>query len=238
MNDRSDLAHLKAEFLRAASHELQAPIVPLRGYVDLIADLVARPSGERPADYDARIATYLRKLRRQVARLTRLVDDLGDLARLETGRFALDVREIDLRDVAIEAVEQARFIDDTIPFRLDAPATAVPVRGDADRLVQVATNLLLNAQRHGRPTPMIDVRIVVEGDEARLEVRDGGRGMSPEQVRALFAGAAAAPPAAAMGLGIGLLICRAIIEQHHGAIEVDSAPGQGSTFRVRLPLAT
>ncbi|HVA21565.1 MAG TPA: HAMP domain-containing sensor histidine kinase [Candidatus Micrarchaeia archaeon] len=217
-------------FLADASHELRTPLTSIRGY----AELFRRGAASRPQD----LAKSLRRIEEEARRMGLLVDDLLLLARLDSGR-PLEMRPVDLVRLAGDAVTDLRVVDPERPVELEAPA-GVTVLGDEARLRQVLTNLLDNARRHTRPRSPVAVGLRADADEAVLEVRDQGPGLSPGAVRHIFEPFYRADPARERttgGAGLGLAIVAALIRAHEGRVEVDSALGAGSTFRVRLQLA-
>jgi signal transduction histidine kinase len=221
----------REEFLHVASHELRGPLGTLR----LAVQLLGRDArGGHPEQTESRI----RIVERQAERLVRLADALLDVSRITAGRLELHREETDLaaiaREVAARHAEEAA--DARCALSVDAP---VPVRGvlDVARLEQVATNLLTNALKYGRGTP-VEVRVREERGRGVLEVSDRGIGVAPEdQARVFERFERAVSSRHYAGLGLGLWIVRRILEAHGGAIRLRSAPGQGATFTVELPLS-
>jgi signal transduction histidine kinase len=213
----------KDEFLAVLGHELRNPLSPIVASLDLM-DL----RGESGAQRERAV------LRRQVAHLKRLVDDLLDVSRIASGKLDLDLRPVDLADVARQAVAAATGMRVT----LQAPK-ALWVTGDDSRLAQVLGNLLSNAGRFGGGEAAVTLG-AAQG-MARLAVSDRGAGMSPDLLARVFEPFYQAPQQLARrtgGLGLGLAIVRKIVELHGGHVTAHSAgPGLGSTFEVLLPLA-
>ena len=230
------LQRLQDEFLALASHELRSPLAALGGYVQLIA----RALDDRVAG-DAALARPLRQAgtaREQVERLDRLVGDLTDVARLQSGRLTLQRAPAQLDAIAARAVELAQTIAPDRTIRLDIGDPPFPVDGDTARLEQALLNLLTNALRHA-PGSAIDVRLRRAGDTAALEVRDDGPGIPAVALPDLFSRfyqVRRGERAAGGGLGLGLFIAREIVVAHGGTIAVASVEGAGSTFTIRLPL--
>ncbi|HUY97580.1 MAG TPA: HAMP domain-containing sensor histidine kinase [Verrucomicrobiae bacterium] len=217
-------------FLADASHELRTPLTSIRGY----AELFRRGAESRPGD----LAKSLRRIEEEAGRMGLLVDDLLLLARLDSGR-PLELRPVDLVRLADEAVADSRLLDPERPLDLDAPLS-VTVLGDEARLRQVLTNLLENARRHTRPLTPVQVGVRAAGAEAVLEVRDQGPGLTARAAAHVFEPFYRADPSrerATGGVGLGLAIVAALTRAHHGSVELDTALGGGTTFRVRLPLA-
>jgi signal transduction histidine kinase len=213
----------KDEFLAVLGHELRNPLSPIVASLDLM-DLRGDPGAQRERAV----------MRRQVSHLKRLVDDLLDVSRIASGKLTLDLRPVDLADIARQSVAAVAGMRVT----LEAPES-LWVRGDDSRLAQVLGNLLSNAARFGGGEAAVTLK--AEGTNARLTVSDRGVGMSPELLARVFEPFYQAPQQLARrtgGLGLGLAIVRKIVELHGGHVSAHSTGlGQGSTFDVVLPLA-
>jgi two-component system OmpR family sensor kinase len=158
------------------------------------------------------------------------------LARLDEGR-PLDLVPVDLGFIAEDAVRDARAVEPDRPISLEVEP-GVAVLGDADRLGQVAANLLANARAHTPPGTPVEVRVSRDAATAVLEVTDHGPGLPPEIAESVFERFVRADPARARatgGTGLGLAIVAAVADAHGGTAEVLSVPGEGATFRVVLP---
>jgi two-component system OmpR family sensor kinase len=215
-------------FVGDASHELRTPLTSIRGY----AELFRRGAADRPED----LAKTMRRIEEEADRMGVLVDDLLLLARLDQGR-PLEQEPVDLTRITTDAVDDTRAV---APERVIeyTPNGAVVVRGDEVRLRQVLGNLLQNAIRHTPPETPVRVRVVEDGDDAVLEVADWGPGMSEQEASRVFERfwrADASRNRASGGTGLGLAIVAAIADAHGGTATVETAPGQGACFRVRLP---
>ena len=225
----TDAVRTRDAFLSMASHELKTPITSLQLQVGSL--LRARESV--PAVAKAADAT-----RRQVVRLTALVNTLLDVSRLNEGRLQLEIESVDLsalvREVASRFVAESERSDSRI--RVDA-AEDVCGRWDRLRLEQVLTNLLSNALKYGEEKP-VSVRVQSDGGTARLEVVDHGIGVAPSDQRRIFERFERGRATRGYGgFGLGLWITREIVSALGGTIDVESVPGAGSTFRVDLPVA-
>jgi two-component system OmpR family sensor kinase len=224
------------QFVADASHELRTPLTSIRGFAELYRQgaLVG----------DAELQQALGRIEEEAKRMGVLVDDLLLLARLDQQR-PLERQPVDLLALARDAVADAHAVAPDRPVSLDvAPGVAPIVIGDELRLRQVVGNLVGNAIQHTPATARVDVRLRTESDEAGewgvLEVADGGPGLSAgdaEHVFERFYRADSSRTRAAGGSGLGLSIVAGITAAHGGRAEVDSTPGSGATFRVRLPLA-
>ncbi|WP_229205938.1 ATP-binding protein [Duganella sp. Leaf126] len=213
----------KDEFLAVLGHELRNPLSPIVTSLDLL-DLRNDPASQRERGV----------MRRQVEHLRRLVDDLLDVSRIISGKLQIDLRPVNLADVARHAVSAVA--DQSVSASLPP---ALWVQGDDSRLTQVLNNLLSNASRFG--SSATHVSLTAEAEQARLVVSDNGIGMSTDLLARVFEPFQQAPQSLARrtgGLGLGLAIVRKIVELHGGQVTASSpGPGQGSRFEVLLPLA-
>lgn len=217
------------ELIEVLAHDLKTPLTPMRGYVDLLRSFAEREGRTRDAGYAAQVATGLE-------RLQRMIDDLLDANRLEQGLFALSPYPVDVADLVRRTVAVLEAPD--VPIEVRAPDDLV-VSADPERLRQALENLIGNAQIHG-PTGgpvvvQVDREERADGTWAVVSVRDAGPGIAPEQLTPLIEPFARG--ARSRGLGLGLYLARGIAEAHGGTLTVESAPGQGTTFRLALPQA-
>lgn len=222
-------------FLAMLGHELRNPIAPIR----YLAEGLRLAPPEDPERL-RRIATIIL---RQTGHLTRLVDDLLDAACIGEGRLQLVKRPCDLRTVVQEAAEQARPLLSERGQRLSMslPSRSLSLHGDSTRLTQVLVNLLRNASQFSPPATLVSLTLEVEADVALLQVRDQGQGLDPEMLGQVFEtfvqGDQESIDETTSGLGIGLSLAKVVVELHGGTIDaLSQGHGQGSTFRVRLPL--
>jgi signal transduction histidine kinase len=222
------------EFLSVAAHELRTPLTAMKLQVQALQrDLGSSPPKEEAA---LRVITKVTAVARHVERLESLVNDLLDLSRLTAGRLALRLEEFDLLELTREVHERMDNELERAGCSLTLNASgAVLGTWDRSRLDQVITNLLHNALKYGAGQP-IEVSVSTDGTRARLAVRDGGIGISPEDHARIFERfERAAPGKHYSGFGIGLWICKQIVEALGGDIRVMSRLGEGSTFEVSLP---
>ncbi len=223
---------LRDEFLSIASHELRTPVATL----NLTLQGVQRAAATGDALDPGLVLRSMERASRQGERLRRLIHDLLDISRIETGRLPLDLAEVDLGRLARDVVERLEptlaAAGCAVEIRCDFPVTGC---WDASRLDQVVTNLLSNAMKFGAGNPIeIDVR--EHGGTASLAVRDRGIGVeASEHARIFERFERAVPKHHYGGLGLGLFISRRIAEAHGGTLHVVSAPGAGSTFTLELP---
>jgi PAS domain S-box-containing protein len=223
---------LRQEFLSIASHELKTPMTSLRLAVQGLARGVE--AGGPPGD---RLPIMARTAERQARRLATLVGTLLDLTRIETDRLDLSREPFDLGEAARDVIDN---LDEDLRragcvVTLSAPA-AVRGRWDRSRIEQVITNLLDNAMKYGAGRP-VEVAVYADGAAAILRIRDQGIGIEPERHADIFERFERAVSVQHYGgLGLGLYIVRRIVEAHDGRVRLRSAPGDGSTFTVELPL--
>jgi two-component system OmpR family sensor kinase len=213
-------------FLADASHELRTPLTSIRGY----AELFRRGAGARPED----LATSMRRIEEEAARMGIMVDDLLLLARLDQGR-PMELAPVDLGAIAADAIADARTVNGGREISIDAP-DRLELSGDEARLREVVANLLSNALEYTDGAIAVSVR--AEDGSALLEVADHGPGLSEEQRAHVFEPFYRADPARTRrkgGAGLGLSIVSAILEAHGGTIAIVETDGGGATFRVTLP---
>lgn len=216
------------EFVADASHELRTPLTSIRGY----AELFRRGADQRPAD----LATAMRRIEEESERMSALVEDLLLLARLDEGP-AFDRVPVDLAIVATDAVDDARVAQPERPLTLEVDAPAI-VAGDEDRLRQVVANLVTNGLVHTPVETPLLVRVTAANGEVVLEVSDRGSGLDADAASRVFERfhrSDAGRSRTSGGTGLGLSIVAAVVHAHGGTIELDTSPGRGATFRVRLP---
>ena len=256
---------LKDEFLGIASHELRTPLTSAKANVQIVARRLARlldaPEPD-PTDLLEQVQSLQYLLDRSESaldRLARLVADLLDISRIQAGKLEMRPQRVDLAVLVREAVEEEEQSWPGREIRLEGPALR-PARGggdagegdagdgsgiwmevDPDRVRQVVLNYLTNALKYAPPDRPIHVRMEARGDEVFVAVRDAGPGLIPEQQAHLFERFYRVvgidhQQGAGIGLGLGLHICKTIVERHGGTVGVESAPGQGSTFWFTLPL--
>jgi len=224
------------EFLSAASHELRTPITTLSLQTDGLLSLPGTgTNGDRRAT-DDRMIRRLTAIRRQVVRLNQLVDQLLDVSRLIEGRLELRPEPVDLQALVIEAIdlmrESATQAGSPVLLRLRPEVVG---HWDRVRIGQVITNLLSNAIKFGCGRP-IEVELDADENSARVQVRDAGEGILPQEQERIFQRFERATSVQRHpGMGLGLWICKQIVDASHGTISVQSEPGHGSTFRVELP---
>ncbi|HEY7123443.1 MAG TPA: HAMP domain-containing sensor histidine kinase [Ktedonobacterales bacterium] len=231
-------------FLAMTSHELKTPLTSLKLGVQLAQKRVGRKasSPEEMKDTLENFAPQLTYTARDVERLDRMVNDLLDVSRIEQGMLKLRMAQADLAAVLSEAVDEQRQMDPARSLQLQVAALPGPVLADVGRIKQVIINYLTNALKYSPAESPIEVGLEVNSQQARVWVRDHGPGIAPEEQQHIWRRfyrikGSEAQSGSGVGLGVGLHICRTIVEAHHGQVGLESALGAGSTFWFTLPLA-
>ncbi len=229
---REESARLKEEFLSAAAHDLRTPLTVVLGQAELLERRVARDPNAPPD------AAGISRMVREARRLRDLVTELLDAQRLEQGAEVMDLEEVDLRTV-VESVRR-RYHDQGIDLKVTTPAEAVAGSIDAPRFEQVIDNLVENAIKYSVGGVLPEIELAVDDGSARISVTDHGVGVPEDERERIFERfyrATNVHGTANTGIGLGLYICRRIIEAHEGRIWVDPAPRGGSIFSVSIPVA-
>jgi heavy metal sensor kinase len=216
-------------FVQDASHELRTPLAVIRGEADVAL------SRERPAaEYRESLAT----IQQEAQRLSRLVDDLLNLARADAGRVQLRIEELYLNDLLAECCRSVQPLAAGRQIELECRCAGdVPFRGDEGLLRRMVINLLDNAVRYTPPGGKVEAVLESQGPDVRIRIADTGVGIAPEASQRVFERFYRADPSRSReqdGFGLGLSIVKWIAESHHGQVELTSHPGSGSTFTVHL----
>ena len=227
-----ELDRLKSEFVSMVSHELKTPLTSIKISADVLKSLSGSEKDIRTRD------EMLAIIDRNIGRQKRLVSDLLDISRIETGNLKLSLEPVDLYDIIRESVESMRKIAEEvgIPIHLDLQGKSPRITGDPDRLVQVFVNLIGNALKF---TKEGEIRIwarMVDG-HPEIRVSDTGIGIPPEELNMIFDKFHQVDSGLTRevgGTGLGLAICKGIIEGHGGSIRAESEVGRGSTFVIVL----
>jgi signal transduction histidine kinase/DNA-binding response OmpR family regulator len=233
LSEQSRIGHLKDEFVSIVSHELRTPLTSIAGALGLLAGNAA---GTLP-DLAARLITIAHT---NSQRLVRLINDILDIEKIESGRLVFDLKRVEVLSLVEQAIEANRGFADSynVLVHLDAASTKGEVRADPDRLTQVLTNLLSNAIKFSPPGEKVVVATEKRGDVVRISVRDYGHGIPDgfkPRVFEKFAQGDASDTRRKGGTGLGLSIVKAIVEQLDGTVGFDDAPGGGTIFHVELP---
>ncbi len=229
---------LKDEFVALVSHELKNPLTSIKGYTQLLrAQLEARD--DRSLSEQERLC--LNVVEEEADRLAALASDVIDVSRLQSGRLVLRIDEFDMVALVRQVVERLQITTSAHTLKLTTEQESLWLQGDRNRLEQVLLNLIGNAIKYTPQGGPIDIAVsLVEGGQClQVSIRDRGIGIPSEQQAKLFARFSRASNAAAYGItgtGLGLFLCRELIERHGGHIWLESREGQGSTFSFVLPL--
>lgn len=231
ISQRYALDRLKDEFISTVSHELRTPLTSIRGALGLLTSGILGPINDKAANL-LRIAVT------NSDRLVRLINDILDLERIQSGREPIAFRPLQLSEVIRQAMDGMQPVADAAAVKLIHDTTQVEVAGDPDRLLQVLTNLLSNAVKFSPPNSTVSVMLRPGVAGVILSVIDQGRGIPADKLEAIFGRfqqVDASDSRQKGGSGLGLAICRTIVTQHSGRIWAERNPVRGSTFRVFLP---
>jgi signal transduction histidine kinase len=233
LTEQREAHRMKEQFVSMISHELRTPLTAIHGALALLTEGVLGPIPDRAREMLG-VATA------NTERLIRLTNDIIDVQRLRLGQFEIVKTACNAADLAAQAVDAMRVLAARVQITLECAPQAVPLIADGDRIVQVLLNLLSNAIRHSPPGSTVNVTASQRGDRVVFQVKDRGTGIPVYNLETIFEAfkQADAPDMRARGgMGLGLYICRKIVEAHGGRIWAESAPGQGATFTFTLPLA-
>jgi PAS domain S-box-containing protein len=231
LREAQEAIHLRDDFLSIAAHELKTPLTPLKLHLQALRQHADAGQLLQPARVDKALS--------QVRRLSGLINDLLDVSRIEAGRLELERGPLALPELVCEAVADFRPVCPQHHFECRKPAEPLVILGDRGRLAQVLANLLENAVKYSPMGGAVRITIERRGAEAVVAVADSGIGIPADQQEHLFERffrARNAPISGFGGLGLGLYICRDIVQRHGGRIWVESEVERGSTFHVALPI--
>ncbi len=234
ISQRYALDRMKDEFVSTVSHELRTPLTSIRGSLGLLATGLLGEMGEKASNL-LRIAVT------NSDRLVRLINDILDLERMQSGRAPLTYRACDLDDLAKQAIDAMNPMAEAAKVQMLLESGPMQVEVDPDRLQQVMTNLLSNAIKFSPPGSTVTVSLDRLLDGVTISVRDNGRGIPKDKLESIFDRFQQVDASDARqkgGTGLGLAICRTIVMQHGGRIWAERNPDRGSTFRMFLPSVT
>ena len=224
-----EVERLKKGFLSTVSHELRTPLTSIRGSLGLLASGAAGPLSDQ-------VVEIVALAERNAIRLMALIEDILDLERLETGKIDLHITDVPIAAILRRAMESLAAFG-AHGVTVEAPTVSSSIHGDADRIVQVLVNLLSNAVKFSPPGGVVTIAVTADGKWTEFRVIDHGRGVPAVHRRAIFERFRQVDPSDARekgGAGLGLAICKSIVEQHGGSIGVESEEGAGSAFWFRL----
>lgn len=238
LTQRSQLDTIKDEFISTVSHELRTPLTSIRGSLGLL-------SSGMMGHLDHKAQNLLRIAVTNTDRLIRLINDILDLERMESGRAPLQIRRCSLRDLVQQAADTMAGMahEATVRIVLESPPAstspeALYFDGDSDRILQVLTNLLSNAIKFSPSASTVRVHVEATSDSILLKVSDEGRGIPPDKLDSIFDRfhqVEASDSRQKGGTGLGLAICRSIVQQHSGSIWAQRNLGSGTTLYVMFP---
>jgi len=237
LSQRSELDSIKDEFVSTVSHELRTPLTSIRGALGLLNSGVL-------GTVDAQAQNLLRIALTNTERLIRLINDILDLQRMDSGLSVLQVRRCSLPELIYQAIETMTAMADSADVKLTVSPTAKAILpsiffdGDSDRILQVLTNLLSNAIKFSPPVSAVTIEVETPPEALIFRISDQGRGIPEDQLEIIFERFKQVEHADARqrgGTGLGLAICRSIIQQHGGTIWAQRNPVRGVSICVKLP---
>ncbi|HYH83810.1 MAG TPA: ATP-binding protein [Longimicrobium sp.] len=232
VTERREVDRMKDEFISVVSHELRTPLTAIRGSLGLLA---AGKAGDIPA----RGQRMLEIAVQNTDRLVRLINDILDIERIESGKVAMETGPVNVAELVQGAVEVMLPMAERAGVELYAWTEPLRLVADGDRLLQVLTNLISNAVKFSPPGTAVQVTVEPTDGEAWFRVADQGRGIPADRLESIFERFQQVDSSDSRqkgGTGLGLAICRSIVGQHDGRIWAESEPGSGSTFTFALPL--
>ncbi len=236
LTERNRIRCIKEEFVATVSHELRTPLTSIVATLGILTSKAAA----RVADQAPRMLTIAYT---NSQRLVRLLNDILDIEKMESGKAVFDFKRVELLPLVEQTIEENRAFAEgyKVRIRLDATSIGINVRADPDRLMQVITNLLSNAIKFSPPGEEVVVAVGLEGETVRISVRDHGHGIPDDfkpRVFKKFAQADATDARQKGGTGLGLSIVKQIVDRLDGAVGFEDAPGGGAIFHVELPTWT
>lgn len=233
--ERSTLDRERRELTAAISHDLRTPLAGVRAMVEALDDEVI--------DQPSEVKRYYATIRREVERLNRMIDDLFELAQIDAGALRLTMRPVALQEIAAEVFDamQATARRDGVTLSIQVEGTPPEIQVDGARIERAVANLVRNALEHTRDGGRVAITVELTGSWIALSVADTGDGIDPADLPRIWDRFYRAErsrqrgPRSDDGAGLGLAIVRGIVEAHGGVVAVESIPGQGTTFAMRLP---
>jgi len=222
------LSDRQNEFIGLASHELKTPLTSLNGYLNI---LEKTSEGQKSRH-------IINKAAQQVKKLTTLIDDLLDITKIQAGKLPLAVKATDIKGIINDSIELMMHANPNHEFKFKADIEACDVEVDAQRIEQVLINLLTNAVRYSPSSNLVEIFLETDHKQVIVSIRDKGLGIHKDKLENIFSRFYRVEESNAPGLGLGLFICKEIVQRHGGRIWVESKSGKGSTFRFTLPLTS
>lgn len=231
VSDRKQIERMKNEFISVVSHELRTPLTSIHGSLGMLASGLLKPDSQQSQRL-LQIATD------STERLVRLINDILDIERIESGRVKMSKQTCNAADLITEAVNVIQPLAEKAGIVLSVTKLSVNVWVDSDRIVQTLTNLLSNAIKFSKPDTTVWLEAQKQDKEVLFIVKDNGRGIPEDKLEIIFERFQQLDASDARrqdGTGLGLAICKSIIQQHNGNIWVESTLGEGSTFYFNIP---
>lgn len=233
VTEREQLERDRKAFVANVSHELRTPLATMKSYIETLQD---------GAVNDPEVShRFLNVLANETERMIRLVNDLLQLSKLDSKRFTLRLRRVDMGELIREVVQRFsfQFKERSLKVRLMIDPYLPPIQADRDMLTQVLDNVLSNAIKYSLPEGTVSITLTQEGDQLKLIVQDEGVGIPKQELKHIFKRFYRVDKARSRdqgGVGLGLAITREMILAHQGSIEIESDLGQGTMVIIRLPL--
>jgi PAS domain S-box-containing protein len=233
LSERRRIERLKTEFVATVSHEMRTPLTSIAGALGLLA---GNTTGKLPASAKRLLTIAYRNSQR----LVRLLNDILDIEKMESGKVVFDFNRVEVRSLIEQAIEANRAVAEgsDVRIRLDPASVAIDVLTDPNRLVQAITNLLSNAIKFSPTGGEVTVAVEARNENARITVRDHGEGVPDDfkpRIFEKFAQADGTDARQSGGCGLGLSIVKQIVDRLHGEVGFEDAPGGGAIFYIDLP---
>lgn len=232
ITDRRVVERMKDEFVSLVSHELRTPLTSIRGALGILATGLLNTQPERSQ-------RMLEIALTNTDRLVRLVNDILDIERIESGKVTMTKDLCDAANLMIQAADAMRAMAEKAGVTFSVSPVSVWLRVDSDKIIQTLTNLLSNAIKFSTEGAMIWLTAEYQGEQMLFQVKDQGRGIPADRLETIFGRFVqldASDSRQKGGTGLGLAICRSIVQQHGGRIWAESTLGEGSTFCFTLPV--
>lgn len=230
ITERKILERQKQEFLSMVTHDLRTPLAAMYSYCELILDGVYGPMSDRMNSMTARMLKNTKDM-------NKMVDEFLELQKIESGAVVINYTEFVLAELLEGCIDHVRDVAESRQIVITLQAAPIKIQADYNRLAHVFSNLLTNAIKFSKKNSSIEVEAIEETESAKITVIDHGKGIQAQYREVIFDRFQQSEKAdEKRGFGLGLAICKAIVEEHHGKIGVESQPGEGSRFWVQLPL--
>lgn len=225
------------EFISICSHELKTPLTSMKLQFDLAGKMLDE-NNDKVFSKET-VEKRIHMANRQLDRMTRLIDEMLDISRINTGKLQMDLQVLNLKEVVDETLYRfsEQFILHHQDIHIESSSDTYSVKGDRFRLEQVISNLITNSLKYAANKPVF-IKLQKNSETVRLEFRDQGIGIAEEDLERIFNRFERINSATNVsGLGLGLYICKQIVDRHQGKIWAESKLGQGTTFVLEVPLA-